>query len=318
MSVQSMFTEKQCINVLKVFDWVNRFVNIRLKEVIEIKPIIESNLICCRFSIPCDGTRTTVWSGIGIKNLVGSITIRYCSGCDGTMDVIVNDKKLASLKIGQTFSATVNQLTTVEVQCNGQPVSGFCDGELQIKVHFDLRDENEIDIQNVKCFLSDREGNPLDPLKPGTIECKEISDPHNRRNVNITLPNGKMVILQIVEVLKTGFVTVQFFNKKGEIIKVCTFPFSEIERFFLCAPEGTTVDCEITDFQCKVHAIPSLNKSAKCIDIVISLDICQSVQTVGEVKLEIEGKECKPRSELEGITVCPKPKIPPQCPFIFT
>jgi hypothetical protein len=312
-----MFTETQCINVLKVFDWVTRLVTIKLKEVLEVNPLIQSNVICCPFSAPCDGTRTTVWVGMGLKNITGTITIRYCSGCDGTMDIIVNDQKLASLKTGQTFSATVDQLSLIEVQCNGQPESGFCDGELKIKLHFDLLVDNEIDMKNVKCFLSDSEGNPLDPLKPGTIECKETSDRNNRRNVNITLPNGKMVILQIVELLKTGFVTVQFFNKKGEIVKECTFPFSEVERFFLCAPEGTTVECEITDFQCKVHTIPSLNKSTKCIDIVIVIDICQSVQTVSEVKLEIEGKECKSRSELEGVTVCPKADFPLQCPFIF-
>jgi hypothetical protein len=317
MAATSMFTEKQCINVLKVFDWVTRLVTIKLKEAIEVKPIIQSNVICCPFSSPCDGTRTTVWTGMGLKNITGSFTIRFCSGCDGTMDIIVNGKKLTSLKIGQTFSATVDHLTIIEVQCNSQSDTGFCDGELEIKLHFDLRDDHEIDIKNVKCFLSDSKGNPLDPLKPGTIQCEEISDPHNRRNVNITLPNGKMVILQIVDVLKTGFVTVQFFNKKGEIMNACTFPFSEVERFFLCAPEGTTVDCEITDFQCKAHVIPPLNKQTKCIDIVILIDLCQSVQTVSEVKLEIEGKECKPRSELEGLTVCPKPDVPPQCPFIF-
>jgi hypothetical protein len=317
MAATSIFTEKHCINVLKVFDWVTRLVNIRLKEMIEVKPLIQSNVICCPFSAPCDGTRTTVWTGMGLKNITGSITIRYCSGCDKTMDIFVNGKKLASLQIGQTFSATVDQLALIEVQCNGQPETCFCDGELKIKLHFDLRDDNEIDMKNVKCFLSDSEGNPLDPLKPETIECKEISDPNNRRNVTITLPNGKMVILQAVDVLKTGFVTVQFFNKKGEIIKVCTFPFSEVERFFLCAPEGTTVDCEITDFQCKVHAIPLFNKSAECIDIVIFIDICQSVQTVSEVKLEIEGEVCNPRSELEGLTVCPESAFPPQCPFVF-
>ena len=93
--------------------------------------------------------------------------------------------------------------------------------------------------------------------------------------------------------------------------------FFEIETFLLCAPEGTIVECEITDFRCKVHVIPTVNKSSKCIDIIISIDMCQSVQTVSEVKLEIEANECKPRTELEDITLCPEPDFPAQCPSVF-
>ena len=222
--IQPVLSEKQCINVLKVFDWVNRFVNIKLKEALELKKIVKDNEICCDFSSPCDGTRTTIWTGMGLKNITGSFVIRYCTGCDGTMDVIVNGEKLSSLRLGQTFSATIDRLKTIEVQCNSEPKTGFCDGNLKINVHFDPIDD-DLDLKNVICFLSDCEGNPLDPLKPESIDCEEISDPTDRRNVIVTLPNGKTVTLQEIEILKQGFVTVQFFNKRRKVKKTCTFSF---------------------------------------------------------------------------------------------
>lgn len=109
----------QCIEALKVYDWVNRSLNIKLKELIELKKIV-NNVICSDFISPCNGTRTTIFTNVGLERVTGSITIRYCNGCDGEMKVLINGKKVTTLRFGQTFSTTTGYLEKIEVECNSK------------------------------------------------------------------------------------------------------------------------------------------------------------------------------------------------------
>jgi hypothetical protein len=315
--------EKHCIKALKVFDWVNRILDIRLKESINVKKEKKfDDLLCCDFKVPCNSKEpSTIWNGLGIENISGTLNIAFHCGCGGVMDVIVNGKKMTSLVEGESFCATISDLQSIEVLCHSQSGQlGFCEGELKLVLHFKHKDSciDLKEIKKIKCFLSDSCGNRLDPTAPGSIICEELPQENGRKNIDVMLPNGKSVILQKVNVLKQGFVTVEFFNQKGDICKKCTFPFSEIETFFLCAPPGTTLDCEIISFDCEAHIIPPLDKDAECLEIVISISICQSVQIVGEVKIEVEGDFCESRRDIEINEICPTSMTPPQCPFIFT
>ena len=105
-------------------------------------------------------------------------------------------------------------------------------------------------------------------------------------------------MLQRVDLLKQGFVCVQFVNHKGEICLKCIFPFSEVETVVLCAPHGTEINCEITDVDCRAHVIPSFHNNTHCIEIVIILSICQSIKSVEEVIIELKGTICNPREDL--------------------
>jgi len=279
------------------------------------------DVLCCDFKVPCNSTvPSTIWSGLGVENISGTLNIAFHCGCGGVMDVIVNGKKLISLLEGASFGATISDLRSIEVLCHGPSgQSSFCEGELKIVLHFNpFQNESHcIDLKKTNCFLSDRCGNPLDPTAPRSIICEELRQQNDRKNINVTLPDGKSVLLQKVNVLKRGFVTVELFNQKGRVCKKCTFPFSEIETFRLCAPAGTTVECKIINFDCEAYIIPPLDPNEECLEIIVLINICQHIKILGEVVMEIVGNVCQPRRNIEGKTG-PAPMPLPPCPFTFT
>lgn len=307
--------ERHCIKALKVFDWVNSVLNIQLKEITKIKEDKFDDLICCDFQVPCNSkVPSTIWTGLGVENISGTINIVFHCGCGGIMDVIVNGEKLISLIEGASFCATISDLQSINVLCQSPSEQlGFCKGELKMVLHFNpFKNKGScIDLKKTKCFLSDSCGNPLDPTVPGSIICEELQEENGRKNVGAMLPNGQFVVLQKVKVLKRGFVTVEFFDEKGDIWKKCTIPFSEIETFFLCAPIGTVLNCKITDFDCETYIIPSLD--SEWFEMIIFIKICQDIRILGEVKIEVVGNFCEPRRAIEIKKTCSAPIPPSQC-----
>lgn len=96
------------------------------------------DVLCCDFKVPCNSTvPSTIWSGLGVENISGTLNIAFHCGCGGVMDVIVNGKKLISLLEGASFGATISDLRSIEVLCHGPSgQSSFCEGELKIVLHF--------------------------------------------------------------------------------------------------------------------------------------------------------------------------------------
>jgi hypothetical protein len=144
----------------------------------------------------------------------------------------------------------------------------------------------------VECFLSDEFGKPLDPLDEGSICCVEITQPGGRQDVQVTLPTGEVVTLQK--------------------------PFQVAEKFFLCAPPGTFLQCHITDFECDAQLIffPCTGTNGTDeFQLDISINMCQDIQMEAMVKLEILADFCQPRPELPF--ECPPRPFPPQCPTVF-
>lgn len=174
----------------------------------------------------------------------------------------------------------------------------------------------------VDCFLSDEQGRPLDPLEEGAICCVEISQPGGRQDVQVTLPSGQVVTLQKVKVLKKGFVTVvlKVLPALCTTPTICcvTQPFQVAEKFFLCAPHGTFLQCHITDFECDAQLIffPGTGTGgADEFQLDISINMCQDIQMEALVKLEVMANFCQPRLELPF--ECPPRPFPPQCPTVF-
>ncbi|MDE5412685.1 hypothetical protein [Alkalihalobacterium chitinilyticum] len=197
-------------------------------------------------------------------------------------------------------------LKTLKFKCNGADCVDPC-AELA-----------EMGKLSIECILTDAHGNPVNPLAPGAIICKEITQPHGRQDVNITLPDGEVLTLQRVKVLKKGYYILQIRNASGTV--VCTSApqsFAVAEKFFLCAPEGTFLQCEITDFECDVNLICEEDEEGDPTfqQIDVSINMCQNIQMEAIVKLEIEAEFCQPRSEVPF--TCPPLQFPPQCPEIF-
>lgn len=171
----------------------------------------------------------------------------------------------------------------------------------------------------VECFPTDELGNPIDPLAPGAILCQEIPQPEGRASGQFQLPDGTTVILQKVKVLKKGFIVVRVTNPMGESCTTAPIPFAVAEKFFLCAPPGTFLQCEITDFECDANLIcrPLTTPGAGFVfqQLDISINMCQNVQMEALVKLEITADFCQPRPDMPFI--CPPLAFPPQCPTVF-
>lgn len=184
----------------------------------------------------------------------------------------------------------------------------------------------------VECFLSDQWGNRLDPFTDGSILCTEIEQPGGRQNVSVSIPGVPTpVTLQKVKVLKKGFVVVRVTGTKGACISD-PIEWAVAEKFFLCAPAGTSLQCHLTDFECDVHLICVENDNGKdgvgkdgsknCgknkrefKQLDISINMCQDVQMEALVKIEVTAEFCAPRQDIPF--ECPPRSFPPQCPTVF-
>jgi hypothetical protein len=164
-----------------------------------------------------------------------------------------------------------------------------------------------------RCFLSDSEGNPIDSLASPAVEIKEIVQPDGRLNVTSTLPNGDRVTLQKVKVLVKGFFVIEVSDAQGDVCLSDPQPFAVAQTFFLCAPPGTEVVGDITFFECDAHLICDDDDFQQ---LDVSLTFCLDVQMEATVKVEVEGRFCRPRQELP-VTICDVRQFPPQCPEIF-
>ncbi len=169
----------------------------------------------------------------------------------------------------------------------------------------------------VECIITDADGNPVDPLAPHSILCTEIPQIGGRQQANFTLPDGETITLQKVKVLKKGHFVVRVSNALGNYVTSQPQPFAVAEKFYLCAPEGTFLQCEITDFECEANIIcgKDADKNPEFRQIDVSINMCQNVQMEATVKLEITADFCHPRPEIPFD--CPPLSFPPQCPEIF-
>lgn len=171
----------------------------------------------------------------------------------------------------------------------------------------------------VECFATDETGTPVDPLAPGAILCQEIPQPDGRASGQFQLPDGSTVTLQKVKVLKKGFVVVRVTNPNGLSCTTGPIPWAVSEKFFLCAPPGTFLQCEITDFECDANLICRASATTpgefEFQQLDISINLCQNVQMEALVKLEITADFCQPRPDMPF--VCPPLAFPPQCPTVF-
>ena len=166
-----------------------------------------------------------------------------------------------------------------------------------------------------ECIPTDAEGNPIDPLSPGSILCTELTQPGGRRNVDVTLSSGETVTLQEVMLLNRGYYVIQISNPSGVTCTSSPQTYSVIQTFILCAPEGTNLTCDISDFQCFSCNSCSLDEEGnqQFQQIDVSITICNSLQVESTVTIELDADICQPRlTKIERN--CPQINIPSGCP----
>lgn len=160
-------------------------------------------------------------------------------------------------------------------------------------------------------MLTDATGAPL-PLNSEVTVVESL--PRIDRQFEV---DGALVTLQRVTFTKTVYVVLEISGVNPTTGTPFTFrtppiPFVVTESAFLCAPAGTTLVVRITDFE--AQTIVNCTAGA-FVGLGISIVVCQSIQTVTPVTLELTAEFCAPREAL--IENCPPPLIPPQCPIVF-
>ncbi len=161
----------------------------------------------------------------------------------------------------------------------------------------------------VSCFLTDQQGNTIDPTTPGAILCQEGLTP--REDVRVTLPSGDQITLQKINVIKQGYIVIEVENPTVNCLSEPIL-FQSIETLILCAPEGTELRCNVTDFHCQA--------TANCRDNIftsldIFLEICQDIKVVTNTVVEMNASFCAPRERIKPIR-CHDPS-PNSCSTIF-
>lgn len=159
------------------------------------------------------------------------------------------------------------------------------------------------------CFLVDAAGNPLS--LNSELPVIETNDRQDRTFII----DGKQVILQRVSFQSTINVVVEISGLNG------TTPFVEQtapiaieipDTIFLCAPEGTDLVVRMSDVECNV-VLNTTGTTLTSIDL--SLNLCQSVQSITNVTVELPANFCQPRDVFTE--QCSTPVIPAQCPVVF-
>lgn len=227
------------------------------------------------------------------------------------------------IKVPKVYDWVTRQVDVPLISFNGE------DGleELNFSCPDNVKDPCQLGGElTVECFLSDQWGNRLDPFSDGSILCTEIEQPDGRQNVSVTIPGVQTAVtLQKVKVLKKGFVVVKIKGNYGTCISD-PIEWAVAEKFFLCAPEGTSLQCHITDFECDVNLIcmekdngnnnnNNKNNKREFKQLDISINMCQDVQMEALVKIEVTGEFCAPRPDIPF--ECPPRNFPPQCPTVF-
>lgn len=285
--------QNHCINVLKVYDWITEDASIRMSKPFDQKKIVTDE-ICGNINLHC-GENGLLWQTKGDIKASGIVTIYHEMGGCEYLEVIVNNKPAYILSQGEERTMDFHQLTSLEVRCSGNE-SGFCFGKYCLSIHYQVRNScfNPGDCQLI-CFLSDEHGN-----RTHSLVCQEMTEPTGRKNIRLVLPNGEVAILQKVKVLNKGFITVQMIND-GKTCKLCILPFKVIKELTLCAPLGTFLECDITDFECTAFFTDNCN------ELVVEVNLCQLIKMGANINIEVEANLCLPRSKIARLSNCTCP-----------
>ena len=160
----------------------------------------------------------------------------------------------------------------------------------------------------VSCYLSDQDGIPIDPFDLSSLLCEEVRKINGRETIQVVLPSGEEVSLQRVHIRISGYIVVEVtFGTE-----TCTsepIPFCKYEQVVLCAPDGTEIECRVTDFRCSA-CIQCENDIYQSVEI--NLNLCQSIQAVANTVINISSNSCLPRENFISQTCSPN-VLPPQC-----
>lgn len=148
--------------------------------------------------------------------------------------------------------------------------------------------------QNLTCFLTDKDGNRLDPYKPNSITYTIIPNIKDvRRKVRFpSVENGDQ---SNITVLLQGYISVAI---DGNIIS-SPIPFNASSDLYLKVPKGTSLDLKVANFQCSTIGLYPV-KSKKLEHLRINISICTVVNVIGFVDLIIPAIQWEPPKSFDS------------------
>ncbi|MFZ0476349.1 MAG: S-Ena type endospore appendage [Halobacillus sp.] len=277
-----------CVNVEKVYDWI--IVPLQFTTCIEIPKVKKrvTDEFCGNFTIASNGQINTLWESTLPAPVAGSVSLSVAIGNISDVIILINGTPIETGSREQ-FTQSFSSLRSVAI-INKNPLLPVR-GRYCLTLHYALFRDLTEDLLNCReegCYLANECG---ESISFEDVICKEIGD---RKDTEIILPNGKRTVLQKIHLCKQGCIGLTY--DKGR--QCCVFPFYKVEQLLLCAPEGTTLQCEVTDFSCRISSITNLDN---CWRLEISIEICQSIQVTANTTLEIKGINCSPRPVISDI-----------------
>lgn len=162
------------------------------------------------------------------------------------------------------------------------------------------------------CYLSDASGAPM-PLN--TAVSVTENTPRTDKQFEV---NGCTITLQEVNFTKTLYAVLQVecvepVAGNRVLLTSNPLPFTFLESVILCAPPGTYLVVRISGSSCTTMI--RRNTEGNITGFAVSISVCQSIQTVAPVTIEVPASMCQPREPLHD--KCGNPIMPPTCPVVF-
>lgn len=283
-----------CINALRVFDWITACPAVQKEIPVYMKKAkVIQTIICRDFSFNTSFEKQVfLWKDSTSSDFSGTVTVSNHStaGRESFIHVFVNGTPEVSVANGQVRSVTLDSIQSVSVTVTSEEA---VQGTLRITLNKKMTEpvktvEDFKNIKDIECFLIDRNGDLACPDTTPAVECGEVHSLPDRKQDDVLMPDGKTAKLQQVKVRVKGIVCI-------ELCKCWAVPIPFIleKNVWLCAPQGTTVRCEITAARCHAQLLPSSDPDV-CFIVDLSIELQQDIKVFGETTLVIEGGKTTP------------------------
>jgi len=151
----------------------------------------------------------------------------------------------------------------------------------------------------INCFLTDENGNILNPYAPGAITYTSITPVKNAAKKQVRLPAGKIAWADKFIVQIKGYISLFMGNERISD----PIPFRDFKIFYLYVPESSDLSFDTYDFKCWVDVISSNNGSDQ-LGVTVKVLICTIVSSETRAKLKIPAIERTAERDSETREVC--------------
>ncbi|WP_091351415.1 DUF4183 domain-containing protein [Anaerobranca gottschalkii] len=155
---------------------------------------------------------------------------------------------------------------------------------------------SSFNLSKIKCYLTDKYGNILDPYSPNAISYINITPFNMADPKQVQLSSGKILLINKFIVIVKGYISL--FKDGNPISK--PIPFKAFKTYYLYAPKGTNVNFKTHYFKCSVNGYHSNNS----LDLSIKITINTIAHSEAQVDLIIPTIDIGNINDFEIIKEC--------------